>query len=57
MERGVVTGIDFHARGRGHVAKRQHFRAGLLDSAEFDDNGDGVFERRVGYEQLEEPMV
>ena len=57
MERGVVTGIDLHARGRGPVAKRQHFRAGLLDSAEFDDDGDGVFERRVRYDRFEETAL
>ena len=57
LERGVVTDINFHARGGGHVAKRQHFRAGLVASAELDDGGDGLFERRVGYDQPEEPML
>ncbi len=57
LERGVVTVVDFYARGDSHVAKRQHFKAGLLESAEFDDDGDGVFERRVGYDQSEEPRL
>ncbi|HET9475139.1 MAG TPA: DUF2007 domain-containing protein [Steroidobacteraceae bacterium] len=57
LERGVLTVVDFYARDGGHVAKRQHFNAGLLESAEFDDDGDGVFERRVGYDRFEEPRL
>jgi hypothetical protein len=57
LERGVVTVVDFYARDGSHVAKRQHFKAGLLEFAQFDADGDGVFERRVGYDPLEEPRL
>ena len=37
--------------------KREFFKAGLLDAAEFDDDGDGVFERRVQYDAHAEPKL
>jgi len=37
--------------------KREFYKSGLLDTAEFDDDGDGVFERRVHYDAHAEPKL
>jgi len=54
---GVLASVDFYFASGGRIVKRQHFRGGLLDWAEFDDDGDGVFERRVSYDAHEEPKL
>jgi hypothetical protein len=52
---GVLESIDYYTGD--HVVKRQRFRAGLLSSAEYDDDGDGVFERRATYDAHGEPEL
>jgi hypothetical protein len=52
---GVIAGIDYYFDSGGRIVKREFYRAGLLDSAEFDDDGDGRFERRVAYDHHREP--
>jgi hypothetical protein len=37
--------------------KRQFYESGLLDAAEYDDDGDGVFERSVKYDKHAEPVM
>ena len=54
---GVFSSADFYYASGGRIVKRQFFKAGLLDSAEFDDDGDGVFERRVQYDAHAEPKL
>jgi hypothetical protein len=54
---GVITQADFLFASGGRVVKRQHFKAGLLEFAEFDDDGDGKFERRVSYDGHEDPRL
>lgn len=56
FEHGVIAQVD-HFASAGHVAKREHFKAGLLDSAEFDVDGNGVFERLVRYDRFGEPAL
>jgi hypothetical protein len=51
----VLVSIDYHYGGR--IVKREFYKAGLLDAAEFDDDGDGVFERRVQYDAQAEPKL
>ena len=54
---GRVSQVDFYFASGGRVVKRQHFKGWLLDSAEYDDDGDGVFERRVEYDVHGEPRL
>lgn len=54
---GIVQSIDYHFASGGRVVKREHYRAGLLSSAEFDDDGDGRFERRVEYDSHGDPEL
>ena len=54
---GVLTGIDYHFASGGRIVKREIFQAGLLSSAEYDDDGDGVFERRVQFDSHSEPIL
>ncbi len=53
---GVLSGIEYHFASGGRIVKREIYEAGLLASAEFDDDGDGVFERRVSYDEHAEPL-
>jgi hypothetical protein len=52
---GVIQSTDYFAGGR--VVKRTHFVAGVLVTAEFDDDGDGHFERHVEYDARGEPKL
>jgi hypothetical protein len=52
---GVIRSQDFHFASGGRIVKRETYEAGLLASAQFDDDGDGVFERRVAYDEHAEP--
>jgi hypothetical protein len=52
---GVITSQDFHFASGGRIVKRETYEGGLLASAEFDDDGDGVFERRLSYDEHAEP--
>ena len=52
---GVISSQDFHFASGGRIVKRETYEAGLLSSAEFDDDGDGVFERLVQYDEHDEP--
>jgi hypothetical protein len=54
---GVADSIDFHYASGGRIVKRQFFKGGLLDAAEFDDDGDGIFERRMQYDAHGEPKL
>ncbi len=55
LRHGVLVSIDYHYGGR--IVKRDFYKAGLLDAAEFDDDGDGMFERRVQYDAQAEPKL
>jgi hypothetical protein len=57
MRHGVLESVDYHFGSGGRVVKREHYAAGLLESAEFDDDGDGAFERRVEYDAHGEPKL
>lgn len=52
---GVISSQDFYFASGGRIVKREFYEAGLLASAEFDDDGDGIFERRVTYDEHAEP--
>ena len=56
FEQGVLTQIDYYFASGGRIVKRQHFMSGLLDSAEYDDDRDGVFERQVRFDRHAEPI-
>ena len=45
---GVIQSVDYYSHRR--VVKRELYRAGLLSSAEYDDDGDGKFERRLEFD-------
>jgi len=52
---GVVTQVEYFLASGGRIVKREFYEAGLRASAEFDDDGDGMFERRVRYDRHAEP--
>jgi hypothetical protein len=54
---GVPASTDYFFASGGRVVKRVYYRAGLPDHAEFDDDGDGRFERRVQYDAHGEPKL
>jgi len=56
FEQGVLSRVDYLSAS-GRTVKREHYQAGLLDSAEYDDDGDGVFERRVRFDSYAEPKL
>ena len=53
----VPSSAEYYYASGGRIVKRQFFKAGLLEAAEFDDDGDGVFERRVQYDAHAEPKL
>lgn len=54
---GVITCIDYYFASGGRVVKREFYKGALRDYAEFDDDGDGRFERRVQYDAHGEPAM
>jgi len=54
---GVPTSTNFYVAGGSRVVKRAFYKAGLLAYAEFDDDGDGRFERRVEYDAKGDPKL
>jgi hypothetical protein len=57
FEHGVISQVDYYFASGGRVVKREFFKAGLLDAVEYDDDGDGVFERRVQFDSHAEPKL
>ena len=57
FKHGVITRAEYFLAGGGRVVKREFYKAGLLASAELDDDGDGVFERKVRYDEYGEPEL
>lgn len=55
FDHGVLSRVDYYSGGR--IVKRQFYESGLLDAAEYDDDGDGVFERSVKYYKHAEPVM
>jgi hypothetical protein len=54
---GVIERADYHFASGGRIVKREHFMGGLLSFAEYDDDGDGLFERRVEFDAHGEPRL
>jgi Putative prokaryotic signal transducing protein len=54
---GVLESIDYYFASGGRILKREYYKAGLLDHAEIDADGDGVFERQVRYDAHAEPAL
>jgi hypothetical protein len=52
---GKLEQIDFHFASGGRIVKRQFFRGWLPLYSEYDDDGDGRFERRVEYDARGDP--
>ncbi|HEX6398241.1 MAG TPA: DUF2007 domain-containing protein [Steroidobacteraceae bacterium] len=52
---GKLEQIDFHFASGGRIVKRQYFRGWLPVLSEYDDDGDGRFERRVDYDAHGDP--
>jgi hypothetical protein len=56
LRHGVMLNIDAYDEPGRRVVARQHYVDGAWhDSTEFDDDGDGVFERHVEYDRYGEP--
>lgn len=57
-QHGVIRSIDVYDEAGLRVVARRHFVDGAWnDTTEFDDDGDGAFERRVDYDRYGEPKV
>jgi hypothetical protein len=54
---GVLARIEYNYASGGRVVKREFYTTGLLSSAEFDEDRDGVFERHVRYDRFGEPEL
>ena len=54
---GLPVSTDFYFASGGRIVKRTFWKQGLPDRAEFDDDGDGRFERRVEYDAHGEPRL
>ena len=56
LEHGVLRSIDVYDDGGRRIVARQHFIYGAWnDSTEFDDDGDGTFERHIDFDRYGEP--
>jgi hypothetical protein len=52
---GVLQSVEFFRHDR--IAKRELYRSGLLSSADYDDDGDGRFDRRVELDAKGDPSL
>jgi hypothetical protein len=52
---GVVQSVDYFSHDR--IVKRERYLAGLLSSADYDDDGDGAFERRTEFDTKGDPRL
>jgi hypothetical protein len=50
-EHGVIKTVEFFSKSPRAAMKRSYYVGGRLSYAEYDDNGDGNFERRVEYDE------
>jgi len=57
FQQGVLSGVEYYSASDGRVVKREAYKAGLPDYAEYDADGDGVFERRVQFNSFSEPKL
>ena len=57
FEHGVICRIDYYFASGGRIVKHEFYKAGLLDAADYDDDGDGVFERRVKFDNHADPVL
>jgi hypothetical protein len=58
FEHGVLRSVEVYDEAGGRIVARQHFIDGAWnDSTEFDDDGDGTFERRVEFDRYGEPKA
>ena len=54
---GVLRTIDVYDASGRRVVAREHYDNSRLDARELDQDGDGVFERRVEYDEYGEPLA
>jgi|KBSMisStaDraftv2_1062788.scaffolds.fasta_scaffold830519_1 hypothetical protein len=54
---GIQRSTDVYDEAGLRIVARQHFNAAWNDSTEFDDDGDGTFERRVEYDRYGVPRA
>jgi hypothetical protein len=52
---GVPTDWEYLSPTTHAVTKRSHLKGGQLAWSEYDDDGDGQFERRVSYDERDDP--
>jgi hypothetical protein len=55
LKHGVVRSVDIHDQQGGRIVARQTFENGWKTSADFDLDGDGIFERHVAYDRFGDP--
>ncbi len=54
FEHGVINRVLFTDISTGKIVKVQHFEQNKLISSEIDTNGDGVFDTKKVYDEIEE---
>jgi beta-glucanase (GH16 family) len=54
---GTVRSIDVYDEAGRRIVARQHFDGAWNDFTEFDDDGDGTFERHVAFNRYGEPKI
>ena len=56
LPRGVLRSVDIYDESGTRVEAREYFDNARLEAREYDQDGDGVFERRVDFDRLGEPL-
>jgi Putative prokaryotic signal transducing protein len=54
-ESGVLRTLEIFDAGGNRIVARQHYEKGWLRFTEFDEDGDGAFERRVEFDRVGMP--
>ena len=51
---GVISQVDIYGKNSKQPIKKQYYKLGQLVSADFDSNGDGVYDITYKYDRYEE---
>lgn len=57
LKHGILRTVEIYDEAGARVIARQHYPGYWNSSTEFDDDGDGKFERRVEYDRFGEPKT
>jgi hypothetical protein len=57
FSQGIAEGVDIYDEQGRRIVARMHFKDPFLTATDFDDDGDGTFERHVEYDRYGEPKT